>query len=372
MAEQISIPNEFYVGVQKRAETHDGELVQYLMSFMTPNGTDAAAKKRISSVNDWVNRYGPGKVSEEPARIVPNVLQSGYEMSKCVYRNYWGGGNVVWQIKHPEGFEFQISSNNLGKILECTTIVNGVIQGNCIMGRSGSQNILLPENSEPYIKAIETTKVKSSGTVSIKDIPAGAILKLKNEETVEYLGSYQVIFMKSAKTPGYSYNATGESTFEASPKKIYFFQRIVDINGNKYTEIHAVADMKVHEVLLQPTQTRDYYNQIVNLNHIYTSFAHKNIVGVVKDGVKKFLPDLLLEESPTSNLKRKIQKTPSGVYYMPDWFHNKLYAHQIKFDGGKVTISSSRTDLKFNVATDPTIGVYLVAEDGSRYELKVF
>ena len=94
----------------------------------------------MSTVDGWRDK-------NIPADVHKNELLSGYKIAQHIHRGYyWGGGNVVWRIVDPRGFEFEIESSNMSKILECTSIINGEIQGKCIIGRSNKGiNILLPE-----------------------------------------------------------------------------------------------------------------------------------------------------------------------------------------------------------------------------------
>jgi hypothetical protein len=68
-------------------------------------------------------------------RTFDNESLSGFQLTKSVRRVYWGGGNVVWRVLDPRGFELEISSSNLARILDCSTISKGVIMDSCIWGR---------------------------------------------------------------------------------------------------------------------------------------------------------------------------------------------------------------------------------------------
>lgn len=97
-------------------------------------------------------------------RIVDNsVALIGYKLSNMVRRIYWGGGNVVWRLVDPMGFEFEISSANLARILDCCNVSEGVIEDPCIFARCGSVNLLIPVSSELYeIARANTEKRKNA------------------------------------------------------------------------------------------------------------------------------------------------------------------------------------------------------------------
>ncbi len=193
MKNKITIPDEFYVGFHK-------EHPDTTLAFLTPNGNDSSAIKRKSTVDSWAAKQyydydkKEYKGSGIPSKVIKNELLSGYKIAESVRRIYWGGGNVVWRIEDPRGFEFEISSANFANILSCTTIINGVISGKCILGREKANNILLPENSTPYIDAVNTTNAKKSVVIKKQDIPIGANIVLNNSTEGIYLGMVNVIY----------------------------------------------------------------------------------------------------------------------------------------------------------------------------------
>lgn len=203
----IYIPEEQYVGFQLRKEggAYDSStgtwvgVEEVLLGFATPVSADAAFKKRKATVDHWGSGYHyADRNNDQPderciPRTLKNELVEGFEIARSVRRYGWNGGNVVWRVIDPRGFELEISSANFASIVDCTTIVNGVIQGRCVWGRDGSTNVLLPENSEPYQEFVKLTALKNqvkAGGVSVKDIKPGYIITLESGDEVEYLGKF--------------------------------------------------------------------------------------------------------------------------------------------------------------------------------------
>lgn len=188
----ITIPKQHYLGAKVQ---HDNPAP---LGFLTPFGTDKAFEKRKDTVDRWAGEsytWTNGKHKKAPpipAQVLDNVLLEGFEISKEVRRHGWGSGNVVWRILDPRGFELEIPSSNFARIVDCTTIVNGVISGKCIWGRDKAQNLLLPEVSEPYQQAIENTD-RLTKKVSIKDVKPGYHVTLKNGHKGIYLGVFNII-----------------------------------------------------------------------------------------------------------------------------------------------------------------------------------
>lgn len=217
MATTTTIPKQHYVTIQYRkdASTESG-----LLGFSSPYTKDAAFEKRRATQESWAyGGYGhqfeidaDGSITPLPTakidtmalfttkcypQIHDNTPTAGFEIAKSVRRSGgWGGsGNVVWRIADPRGFELEIGSENFAKVLDCTTIVNGVIQGECVWGRDSGKNVLLPVVSDVYQAAFTLTE-KTNNKVSLKEVKVGDIVEIlssnvaDDDQTCQYLGKY--------------------------------------------------------------------------------------------------------------------------------------------------------------------------------------
>lgn len=212
-----TIPEKLYVTIQYRKDSSQG-----LLGFSSPYTKDAPFEKRKATQDSWAYGYGAkftiddqddsisGEFSENSKidammlfsagcypKIVDNSLTEGFEIAKSVRRSGWGGGgNVVWRIADPRGYELEISSENFARIIDCTTIINGVIQGKCCWGRDGAKNILLPEASDVYQDAKAKTFMVNN-KVAIADVTPGDTVRLLNknyeDKDLVYLGKYQIV-----------------------------------------------------------------------------------------------------------------------------------------------------------------------------------
>lgn len=169
----ITIPDEWYVGVNP-----ENEYVN-----ITENGNDANAIKRKLNVDK----------NSKTQSIMKNELLSGYKISQEVYRDWYYDHDIVWSIQSPLGFKFDISVNNLSKIMQCTTITNGVIEGNCILGKIKNKIVLLPENSSIYKEAVTNTNLKKKDKIDISTCKEGDILLLDDKKEIIYLGRHKTI-----------------------------------------------------------------------------------------------------------------------------------------------------------------------------------
>ena len=277
----IKIFSELYVGFNKRSRA---ELIDannpdyqarfkhypYRLAFITPHEDNAAGRKRKETVDAWTRendyqtvhgadgrceRIKVERPEELKSQIVKNIPREGFKLAEEIRRTYWGGGNVVWRIEHPDNYEFEISSANLARIVtEVGIEKGGLIPGKCIFGRLGKDNILIPEGSELWEKAYkDAEKIEQrSKVVSTNDVTFGSICQLKAGEGI-YLGHYYVTRLTRPsfdRVYGYSsmnseitpvnilseISAVKLATVK-SDKKYHCF--LVTVNGNKYIKMYA-------------------------------------------------------------------------------------------------------------------------------------
>jgi len=208
------IPKQYYVTVQYQKSVNSET---NFLGFASPYTKDAGFRKRKATQEQWA--YGskaafeiqdddsivalPNNllkttelfISNAYPKIVDNELVSGFQIARSVRRSgYSGGGNVVWRITDPRGYDLEISSENFAKLVDGCTLINGVIQEKCCWGRDGPKNILLPETSTPYLDAVKQTS-RVNSTISPKDVQIGDIVNIicrdireDEQDGVEYLG----------------------------------------------------------------------------------------------------------------------------------------------------------------------------------------
>lgn len=269
-----TIPKQHYVTIQYRGKDVSSESGQ--LGFASPYTKDAAFKKRKSTQDQWAYGYGTQVTIDDEdnitvvgggkqggyghmdvdastlfmtncyPKIVNNDLIEGFQIAKSVKRGGgWGPGNVVWRISDPRGFELEISSSNFAAVLSCTTMINGVIEGKCLWGRNGKDNILLPEASDVYQEASKLTE-KIAKNVSLKDVQIGDIVELlnntHNKEKYQYLGKYYFLIPDEEPDNNRSYYGNGTYHFNKKQVERYLFK---DIKANKYITLSTpkIADI---------------------------------------------------------------------------------------------------------------------------------
>jgi len=343
MSDMIKIPDEFYLG---RREQGKDDLP---LGFLTPEGTDSAARKRKETVNSWSKsmnyrwelidgqwkKFDTGSLGPQ---VIKNELLSGYEIQREIRRtSSWNGGNVVWRMVDPRGFEFEISSGNLAKILDCATISKGVITSPCILGRLGPNNILMPEGSEPYQKAVADTKVLKSDKISLKEIQLGDYVELKNNMKGIYLGAWLGLQKESKRTTqsggveheGHYYGGYNHSlstitreSINTKKRKRYFVQ-LMD-KGSK-SEIQVLSKLEVvvrkpADKILSAKEALRKVNASVS-NYEFAGFS--DIDCDWKFSMQKVSPEI--HQKIVNHVAENNPSWLSGIYALIDGQYKTLY-----------------------------------------------
>lgn len=187
MAIRTVVPEKHYVGMVKRI----GD--ELPLGFMTPWGEDAAAKKRMATVDTWARQSNYYNTSTKvEAQIIDNTPLSGFKFTSSI-RNSGYGGHDKWRIEDPRGFELEITSGNLATLMSVGMIDRGEINDQCVWGRQGANNILLSTATDEYKKAVNNTQVFNA-SASWVDVKLGDTVTLQNTITGVWLGRQYPIY----------------------------------------------------------------------------------------------------------------------------------------------------------------------------------
>lgn len=143
----MTFPKSYYVTLTKINE------MAFPLGFATPDGTDAAAKKRKSTADYWAKLPQTITFDNEPI--------SGFSFGNSVSR--YSTSNKFIRVSDPRGFVLEISIANLCDIIEEHTIVKGDIEGLFVWGRENANNILISANNSEYIQSLEPKETLEIG-----------------------------------------------------------------------------------------------------------------------------------------------------------------------------------------------------------------
>ena len=194
--QKLKIFSKLFVGLKTQVGSTSTPLPQVPLGFATPFENNAAFEKRKQTVLDWsiartfdYETQTQTDVTLKPI-IIDNEPAAGFKITDDIKRTYWGGGNVVWRVHDPRGFELEISSNNMMALIQTVGLApGGLINGKCVWARDSGVNVLLHESSEEYknaiLKAEGFNRTSSKGTV-------GQTYVMASGEIGIFLGKYHV------------------------------------------------------------------------------------------------------------------------------------------------------------------------------------
>lgn len=220
-----TIPQKHYVGMVVRSKN------RIPLGFITPWGDDAAARKRMSTVDQWRNK-------DIPAAVIDNVPMLGFRLAGDIRRGERGAQDK-WRIEDPRGFELEITSENLSMLLMDSTLEKGEILDQCVWAREGGQNLLLTTASEEYTKATQMTQIASQ-TASFSEAKPGYTVILQNGLTGRYLGKMHTVRRRYQDS-----SMEADSMIETTGKMLHF---ILESAADK-TRLHGISSPKLSQIV---------------------------------------------------------------------------------------------------------------------------
>lgn len=180
----IKIHDELWF-IKKREKEYDPETNDYRdeitlsdLSYMTYYENNKQFESRCSTGCNWASGRGVDKLVFNDGKCTNNTPMTGFKVVESVSR--WSTSNKLFRIQDPRGFIVEIPSGNLATLLLDTTVIKGVIQGECVWGREGSNHVLLPLNSQPYLDTLKTMDVLENKLLKPKDLVVGDWVNLFN------------------------------------------------------------------------------------------------------------------------------------------------------------------------------------------------
>ena len=304
----IKIYNKLFVGFQERSRTEiieEGEegyvagqykrrYFPYVLGFVTPYEENAAGRKRQDTVTRWANERNytyeiqpdgsykhvrKEKPESLKEKVIENTPREGFTLAEEVRRTYWGGGNVVWRIVDPAGFEFEISSANLARIItEVGLEPGGKIPGKCVYGRLGKDNILIPEGTELWKRSFKDAEEleRKSKTVGKTLVVPGAVCEMKTGDHMVYLGQFWITDIRTPEFEderrsnyGYHYNALTLDQIMATSKNDLYTSVVQQYHAFKTktsSQIYLYREKKVVSVTSTDEKFEDINKNLEFIN----------------------------------------------------------------------------------------------------------
>lgn len=211
----INIPKQlWYVVAPSREDS---------LAYMTHYEDNAAFLKRKATGLHWASDRRWCYTKKEyvgtdtgDGVIIENTPTEDIYIGSSVSR--WSTSNKLFRVKDPRGFTVEVPTDNIATLLHLTTVTHGVIQEPCVWAREGSNHILLPVNSEPYLKTLDQMDTLTNKLIKLADLKAGNIVKFFEDDTeYTYLGKAKITWrLKPYERPQRGYTGWKEPV---APKK---------------------------------------------------------------------------------------------------------------------------------------------------------
>jgi len=181
------VPEKIIVGVEKsyrQAEAKENKTKLPLAYVIYKDEKGKLRKEK--SWNDWRDQNVAPKEFD-------NIPMEGFKFLRTVQRSteWFGSGRNMWRVLHPNGFQFEITSNNLEAIFhEIGINKGGIIQAKCVIGWQGVALLLIPEGTELYQEFVDSSKRITAVKIKKAAIKCGNKVTLKDGRKVTFLGKF--------------------------------------------------------------------------------------------------------------------------------------------------------------------------------------
>lgn len=231
------IPEKFYVTrVYRSAEEMLGWMV------VADNEETKKFKQTKERADRWATPYHHSEQKAMEPIYVDNEPRTGFRMVTNVSR--YSTSNVVWRIMHPEGFEFEITSDNLCDLLETNTIVEGEFQDPLFFTHNKK---LVNEKTKLFADLIAREEHKKEQKKNVQEVEVGDILTFPLEQTTSGNTSHQqspesvtVVYCGKYHAINVSKNDSSEFTSKSSLKFV-----VKNTDDNRYYALSKLPDFNI-------------------------------------------------------------------------------------------------------------------------------
>ena len=281
----VAIPEKFYV---TRVYRSSEEVLGWMVVADKPH-TKAFQEAKLKA-DAWATPYSLSKTPAMEALYVDNTPRKGFRMVTNVSR--YSTSNVVWRIMHPEGFEFEITSDNLCDLLETNTIVEGEFQDELFFTHNKK---LVNEKTKLFADLIKREEKKKELKEKAKEMVVGTHLTFANL-TFMYCGKAHAITVNSNKP----FQMSAKSSLrivvkELSTGEYHMLSSISD--DYKITEQYSDVDIDINVVVQELNEQIKKTTQ-KNLNYYDTGYTPNKVIPITTS-VKPFKREQLkIEYTP--------------------------------------------------------------------------
>jgi hypothetical protein len=215
---------------------------------------DAATERMMGTGRSWAKSGPIGEQQGGTEAFYENKPTTGFYIGDVSCR--WHTDNKVFNVIDPRGFQVQVPTGNIATLLHHCTVVNGVVQEECVWGREGGSHILLPVNSEPYTEARKLITKVESGMLKPADLTIGDRVKLfkqgdEGKTKYEYFGTVKLSWLRQSTLNTYGPN-------EANRHAYWYSRQFTALLASDTLEDQIIRDDKWVSVFGYPVDSYDY------------------------------------------------------------------------------------------------------------------
>lgn len=260
----IHLHKQLWAVIALHRDVSDSE---YKLAYMThreykkDGSEDDKFTNRKSTGNSWAKGY-----SREPKikhLEFDNTPTSGFGIVGSKSR--WSTQNKVIQVEDPRGFVVEIPVSALTTLLKHTTVINGIVQEECIWGREGNNHILIPVNSDIYIQAKQDT-FEHNNKVKISSLDVGDKVKF-SVDGCEYIYAGK-------------YKAHWKIQLLVSTEK----KKLQSRHQYKYSYVRSVNDSCIREEVVTESGYKHLFVPVEKAKYTYNEFKSSGACIVMSSG----------------------------------------------------------------------------------------
>lgn len=262
----MKLPEKFYVARQYRGAE---EIVGFMVDATTEGKT---FDKKKAAADKWAG------TSMSPIYI-DNTPKSGFHIVTNVSRH--STSNVLWRVMHPDGFEFEIASDNFCDLLQTNTIQNGEIMSELFFTENKK---LVNKNTKLFSSLLKKEEKKARMEEAMKELTPGSAFRFRDRESelgnqYIYMGRFHAI----CNGLNYSYQIPSKSSLMHVIKRlnddVYFVRSKLEMDIVRLD--HLDIDIDRDDVILE---TNKYFRERFNVgNTNYQSILFERVPLLVND-----------------------------------------------------------------------------------------
>lgn len=258
-------PQNLIVGFRERKDTYTQKLG--FITYFYPNGEIAKKSAFYSWSSDDI----------EKIEII-NKPTNGFIINKSITHNSDFASSNKIRIYHPEGFEFEISIENLIELTNRTNIIAQEIMCDCVIVWKGNNPYLLPTNTKTY-KVLQNKTVEKAFNPN-DNISQNYIYSSKKYPKLFWISGKKFLILEENRLVNINPNILiGVSEEENTEEE-----------KHNYNEIAKFLDAKNNQIICPPSiEAINLFREHSLENYPKTNMSQRDLENLLKGFLQKLI-----------------------------------------------------------------------------------